>query len=159
MHLRRHGFVLFSIEASVRALRHSVFAWAETAAAVAIYWWIALHFDTQRHLWISICVAPLLLLRSKDSIALGVRRFTAYAERNDPFENMTGAELPYMFRFWAIIGLSALASGSIFYWVARYWFIDYYRWPLFGPLSALIGWISLRQEGEMEREGTPWPLP
>jgi hypothetical protein len=141
--LRPYGFVLYSTPASVRARWPSVLACVETAVAVATYWWIALRFDTQRHLWISVCVAPLLLLRSKASIARGVKWFTAYIdERLDPFENMTRGETLHTWRFWEIVGLSALASATLFYWFARFWLVDYEGWSLFWR-SAIVGWLSL----------------
>ncbi len=66
--LRRCGMVLYSTPASVRAGWPSVFAFVEVAVAVAGYWWFAIHFETQKHLWISVCVAPLSLLQSKKSV-------------------------------------------------------------------------------------------
>lgn len=53
----------------------SVLACVETVFAVALYWWIAIRWDTHWHLVTSVFVAPLLLLRSPESIAAGVRSF------------------------------------------------------------------------------------
>nr|VFJ47973.1 MAG: hypothetical protein BECKFW1821A_GA0114235_10188 [Candidatus Kentron sp. FW]VFJ51698.1 MAG: hypothetical protein BECKFW1821B_GA0114236_10106 [Candidatus Kentron sp. FW] len=55
----------------------------ETVLAVAAYWGIAVWFDTHIHLLVSICVAPLLLLRSKESTEKGVRWFAAYWNREN----------------------------------------------------------------------------
>jgi hypothetical protein len=49
----------------------SVLAALEVVVAVGAYWAIAIYFETTTHLWVSICVAPLLLLRSDQSIAIG----------------------------------------------------------------------------------------
>ena len=48
---------------------------AETVFAVALYWGIAVVFDTHLHLVTSLFVAPLLLFRSERSIAAGVAWF------------------------------------------------------------------------------------
>jgi hypothetical protein len=53
----------------------SVLACVETAFAIALYWWIAIRYDTHWHLLTSVFIAPLLLLRSPESIAAGVRWF------------------------------------------------------------------------------------
>ena len=53
----------------------SVLACVETVFAVALNWWIAIRWDTHWHLVSSVFIAPLLLLRSPESIAAGVRWF------------------------------------------------------------------------------------
>ena len=141
--LRSHGLVLYSTPASVRAQWPSLLACLEIAIAVTIYWWIAIRFDTHKHLWVSICVAPLLLLRSKESIAVGVKWFTAYMEeRNYPVEEMPNVGALPSSRRWAFIGLSVLAGTTLSYLLARLWVIDHEGWPLFWR-SSIIGWLSL----------------
>src|SRR5262249_8275839 len=49
----------------------STLAAPEVVVAVAAYWAIAIYFETTTRLWVSICVAPLLLLRCEQSVALG----------------------------------------------------------------------------------------
>jgi hypothetical protein len=73
-----------STDASVQNGLPSLLAIFEVAIAVAIYWTIALSLNTFTHLWISVCAAPLLLLRSDKSIALGVAWFYAYLELPRP---------------------------------------------------------------------------
>src|SRR5215217_1008988 len=51
----------------------SVLAAAEVMLAVAAYWGFAFWAHTQTHLLISVIAAPILLLRSKQSIDLGLR--------------------------------------------------------------------------------------
>ena len=53
----------------------SVLACVETLVAVTLYWWIAIRWDTHWHLLTSVLIAPLLLLRSPESMELGVRWF------------------------------------------------------------------------------------
>lgn len=62
--------------ASRAAGQKSVLACVETALAVAGYWWIAWRWDTHWHLVSSVIIAPLLLLRSPESIAAGMRWFS-----------------------------------------------------------------------------------
>jgi hypothetical protein len=58
----------------------SVTAILETVIAVPLYWWIALHAGLVLPLLISAAVAPLLLLRSDQPVALGVKRFIKFDE-------------------------------------------------------------------------------
>jgi hypothetical protein len=51
----------------------SVTAILETIIAVPLYWWIALHTGIVLPLLVSAAVAPLVLLRSDESIGLGLR--------------------------------------------------------------------------------------
>jgi hypothetical protein len=139
--LRPNGFVLCSTPASVRARWGSILAYTEVAIAVAAYWWIALHFDTQRHLWISICIAPLLLLRSRESMARGVRYFTVFVDSR-PYEQMTAGEALRTWKLWATLVLSALASGATSYVLYRAWFIDSEGWSLFWRIAVAM-WLSL----------------
>jgi len=53
----------------------------EVVVAVGAYWAFAIYFETTTHLWVSICVAPLLLLRSGQSIAPGAKWFDSYAPK------------------------------------------------------------------------------
>lgn len=64
----------------------SVLAVVETILAVITYWAIAWWFDTHRHLLISVLVAPLLLLRSPQSIEEGARRFYAFWQCEAEFD-------------------------------------------------------------------------
>jgi hypothetical protein len=47
----------------------------ETVAAMAVFWWIAIRYETFLLLTTSLFVAPLLLLRSEESTRLGVKWF------------------------------------------------------------------------------------
>src|SRR5215469_13677276 len=47
----------------------------ESIAAVAISFGLAIHFETMVHIAVGACVAPLLLMRSAESEALGKRWF------------------------------------------------------------------------------------
>jgi hypothetical protein len=56
----------------------SVTAIIETVLAVLVYWWVAIRHETYLPLLISAAVAPLVLLRSDQSVRLGVDWFKAW---------------------------------------------------------------------------------
>jgi hypothetical protein len=87
----------------------------ETVLAVAAYWGIAIYWETHLHLLISICVAPLLLLRSPQSTEAGARWFYDY------MKNKTEISLKKnpLF-FWAIVMFAATASGFNVYLLVLY---------------------------------------
>jgi hypothetical protein len=72
------SLVLFSTAASVEAGVFSLSAAIEVILAITIYWTIAIYLETQAHLWASVIIAPLLLLRSDTSVALALRWFEQY---------------------------------------------------------------------------------
>src|SRR5262249_37668689 len=47
----------------------------ETVIAVPLYWWIALHTGVVLPLLVSVAVAPMVLLRSDQSVELGLKWF------------------------------------------------------------------------------------
>jgi|SRR6516164_1989483 len=53
----------------------TIAAIVESIAAVAISFGLAIHFETMVHIAVGACVAPLLLMRSAESEALGKRWF------------------------------------------------------------------------------------
>ena len=72
---KRRNWVWHSTLETRAAGRVSVLACVETLFAVALYWWIALRYHTHWHLVSSVFIAPLLLLRSPESMKLGVQWF------------------------------------------------------------------------------------
>jgi len=92
----------------------SVLAIAETVFAVALYWWIAIYFDTHLHLVISLLVAPLLLLRSERSIEADVVWFLQDwlgAENDDRWSRTKQI-------VW--LGIMTILSFPISWWVCDY---------------------------------------
>ncbi|MEO0633082.1 MAG: hypothetical protein AAFY52_02990 [Pseudomonadota bacterium] len=67
------SWVWVASTASAQAGKLSVLACVETVAMVALYWGIALIWDTHVHLLAGLLVMPLMLFRSDESVALGVR--------------------------------------------------------------------------------------
>lgn len=68
----RRKWVWWSTPRSVARHRVSVLALVETLGAMSAYVALALHYERQWVLLASACVAPLLLLRSRQSVAAGV---------------------------------------------------------------------------------------
>src|SRR4051812_25618390 len=68
-------WVWYSRPGTTEAGIFSVLAAVEVVIAVAAYWGYAIWAHTQVHLFLSVFIAPLLLLRSPQSIALGAHWF------------------------------------------------------------------------------------
>jgi hypothetical protein len=85
-------WVFWSTRDSINNDIPSITAIIETALAVTIYWWIAVRFETYLPLLISIAVAPLVLLRSDESVALGGRWFEQW--ENTYWEKREHADEP-----------------------------------------------------------------
>jgi hypothetical protein len=71
-------WVFWSTRKSIDNEVPSITAILETIIAVPLYWWFAIHFETYLPLLVSVAVAPLVLLRSDESLALGVKWFSAW---------------------------------------------------------------------------------
>jgi hypothetical protein len=78
---KKWRFVWYSTNESVSLGIPSALAALEVALAAAIWWGAALAFQTFSHLWVSICVAPFLLLRSPRSVEGGLVWFSGYLDR------------------------------------------------------------------------------
>src|SRR2546426_886161 len=73
--------VLWSTQETINAEIPSVTAIIESLIAVPLYWLIAVYFETYLPLLTAAAAAPLVLLRSDQSTALGVRWFKAWAAK------------------------------------------------------------------------------
>ncbi len=112
------NWVWRSDENSRAAGKISILAVVETIAAVAFYWWLAFQIDTAFMLIASPIVAFLVLLRSPQSIAEGVRMYDEYLAKQKPDRRnlivatalcfcLTGA-LSYLLSKWFLLELSVL---------------------------------------------------
>jgi len=88
------SFHLYSTVESAEKLEFSVLAAAESVGAVIFSLWLAWYFQTYTHLVVAIVVAPLLLLRTEESVELGLRWFGGFWEGIDRvaerFAKLTG---------------------------------------------------------------------
>jgi hypothetical protein len=135
----RAWFVWISTPTSVRDGMFSATAALETLAAVAGYWAYTIYFETTTSLWISICVAPLLLMRSTQSLSLAGRWFGAYVQtRDDP------ANLKRVVRsvdLWFGIAVATFVSGLLVYTVSRRLPTDHSVWFQVG-YGFVVGFSS-----------------
>ncbi len=111
---KKPWIVWHSRPGSIRLGIPSVLAIAETLFAVALYWWIAIHYDTHIHLISSLFVAPLLLLRSNKSIKRGLSCFFADHINTEDWKKLT------KYHRWLWISGAATLS-FILVWVVSYW--------------------------------------
>jgi len=74
------SFCWYSTVESAEKLEFSVLAAVESVCAVTLSLWLAWYFQTYTHLVVAIVVAPLLLLRTEESVELGLRWFVGFSE-------------------------------------------------------------------------------
>ncbi len=143
---KQQCFVWWSTPESREARQPSVLAIAETVFALALYWGIAIVFDTHLHLVTSLLVAPLLLLRSKRSIAAGVDWFQRDWFGFEDDENWSRA------RKGVLIGVVAVLGFAVSWWVssqlAHAWPADQTGLELFlsaaslGMIGTSLGFVA-----------------
>ena len=73
---------VFSTSQSIADGEPSVASIIETLVAIAVSAGIAIRYNTLTHIAVGACVAPFLLLRSQESVALGARWFQHAAPTN-----------------------------------------------------------------------------
>jgi ABC-type molybdate transport system permease subunit len=66
------SWCFWSTTESIQKDAPSVTAIIETLIAIPLYWWIALQVGMLSSLLLAVAVAPLVLLRSEESVALGI---------------------------------------------------------------------------------------
>lgn len=82
------AWVLHCSDESIAAGQVSLFAIAEILLAVGLYWWLVTHFDWPWMAFVGMIAAPMLLLRSQESIVLGVRLLQKYWRPEQTFETL-----------------------------------------------------------------------
>jgi hypothetical protein len=112
--------VWYSTATSAEANAFSVLAATEVLAAIALYWALAMWLRSHAHLWISLIVAPLLLLRSEASIALGVRWFEQYVDDTFNFTDLP-QNLFRSLHFWIALFVALGTTSVAAYFLASFW--------------------------------------
>lgn len=142
-------WVWFSSEQSLADGQISVLAVAETLISVAVYFWLAQHFERQWWWLLTALAAPILLLRSDESKELGLRWFTKYFNHGFDERPLTRTETGLM-----SVSVVMLII-TISYWLASIWLVEYQGWSLLWR-SLLTGAIVLLLgiAGAVAREGT-----
>lgn len=108
---------------------------AETFACVALYWLLLLWLGVTWHHWMILIATPLVLLRSEQSVALGVKWFSEYYDDSNevPLRSVKGI---------GIFAASLVVSGLACWFLASTWLAGTTEWLLFAK-SAAIGWLGL----------------
>lgn len=113
----------------------SVLAVAETLACVALYWVLWIWLGVTWHHWLIVVSAPLVLLRSEQSVAQGAKWFKAYRDNKGDGDLTSPKSL-------GIILFSVLVVIALSWWLATHWLVDATGWSFFGK-AALVGWLSI----------------
>lgn len=101
--------------------------------AVALYWWLASHFDWPWIAFIGLIAAPMLLLRSPESVERGVEMLGRYWSRKEQIISERERAV--------IILISALATGLVVYWLDTSWrpgWTFYWRATAIGTIANAI---------------------
>lgn len=64
--------ISWSTPQSIKNREISILAIFEILISVGVYWWISLYFNTYFHILLSVCITPLLLLKSEESIKMSL---------------------------------------------------------------------------------------
>jgi len=138
------SFHLYSTVESAEKLEFSVLAAVESVGAVILSLWLAWYFQTYTHLVVAIVVAPLLLLRTEESVELGLRWFVGFlggtnrvAERFAKLTGITDGGVA-LGMFFSLIGLIFI--------IPLLWFIvPFYSWLLI-TVICVFSWLLLFAE-------------
>jgi hypothetical protein len=141
-------FVWTSTDDSIRLGVPSVLAAFEVIAAIVIYGAIAIYFGIFYHLWVSICMAPLLLLRSEQSTKLGLLWFAAYVNKDLDADEKLDLKTFFQSKLTRISLLCVLLTSALIgHVVALHWLGERQGWTVFlhstatGILIILVGVI------------------
>lgn len=128
------AWVWYCNEASIAAGKISVLAVVEVFSAVGLHWWLMLHFDWPILSLITLIAAPILLLRSPESVKHGVdmlRRCESYKEKD--------------LALWKVIAIFLIATTMTFifiYAISQQSLQSHVGWALYwraGVLGAIAG--------------------
>jgi hypothetical protein len=114
----------------------------ETCAAIPLYWWIATRYGFLQPLIAGACVAPLLLLRSPESISLG-------AKWAADFEQLSSTEISADFKMlsrggqWAVCVVSLVGAGTALLLLYPVWPQNYLALLIVVPLTFSVGFLVI----------------
>lgn len=117
-------------DASIAAGQYSVLALLETGVVFALYGWLAFHFERQWWLLLSAVAAPIILLRSEQSKALGVALLRHCKDEMNRKHLTRGEKI-------LLLGLVLPAVFALNYWLAQAWLPDYAGGELWWRAAAL----------------------
>jgi hypothetical protein len=128
------GWVWHSTDASIAAGQISVLSVLETFCALGLYGWLAFHFQHQWWLLISAVAAPIILLRSPESKALGLDLAKSYWNSDD----ILRIKKPSI----STTFMSFNTSFQIIYWLGNWGVFGEQQWELFFR-SLILAYLSV----------------
>jgi len=114
----------------------SVLALSETLICVAIYWMLWLQFGVTWHHWLIVIATPLVLLRSEQSKALGVKWFDDFWDRESSSASVKPAQQL------AICVFICATTAVIVWYLNALWFTHFSGLTLFWK-SFWLGLVSV----------------
>src|SRR5215213_3651046 len=82
----------------------------ETLLAVPLYWLISLKVGMIQPLLVAAAIAPLVLLRSEESVALGIRWYLRFEKIITTYKRYENLELPVRRGIWVITALYSVLT-------------------------------------------------
>jgi MFS family permease len=157
-------WVLWSTRRTIDEEVPSLSAIVETAVAIPLYWWIAVRLETYNLLVAAVVIAPLILLRSDQSVSLGVQWFTNWEHNiwtsDRPYRQLhAGERRMFIFTLLSAATSSALVAAAASYFLQRAFFSDVAGLGGFlfgfamGGTGALIG-TAIAALGAFSRMGS-----
>lgn len=121
---------------SIAAGQISVLSLLETVLAVSLYIWLAFQFEHQWWLLISAVAAPIILLRSPESKALGVKWLKSYWDVERKWEDISLREKII------VLSITALCTSSLTWWLTSNVLLQQHGWEFFWR-ATFLGFIAL----------------
>lgn len=132
-------YIFWSTGPSVAKDIPSITAILETLAAIPLYWLLAVKLETYFFLILSAAVAPLVLLRSDKSAALGAKWFSRWALATKTDLEQSSDE-PLRISFMSII---AVLISAIWSYLSAKFFLDGLEYSRAFAPAVPLGWASL----------------
>jgi hypothetical protein len=124
------GWVWRCTDESIIARKVSVLAIAEIVAAMFLFWWLIWRFNWAWMAFGGIIAAPMLLLRSEQSVAQGVGLLQTY---------WNGKDQRFGKKERCLIGVSSiLVTGLVLHWFSSHWLPGNTGWALFWRIVVMI---------------------
>jgi hypothetical protein len=128
------AWVWHCTDESIAAGQISVLAALETVLAVGLYWWLSFRFEWHWFSFLGLIAAPMLLLRSEESVELGVEMLRRWTMRKKSDVGRQGKV--------AIVLMVGLAAGGAAYFLAQTWLPGHHGWALFWR-AGVIGAVAV----------------
>ncbi len=111
---KQSGWVWYSSDDSIARGQISVLALVEIPLAMAFFWWISSISPWPWLTLIGLMAAPVLLLRSPESVEEGVKMLRRYWDKGQLMRRKTSSH----------VVLLAFLTGGVILWLNAYWLVD-----------------------------------